>query len=308
MNDSNKKKFEGLVDTCFEMSLLNAIFTNLEATDNKLRFNNFAYSLRELSRHILHRLAPDENVLSCAWYSSPDPHLPSLITRNHRMTYAIQGGFQENYLMKHFELDFSKSKRRTIDSIEFLNKFTHINVNVFDLSQKEIDVHVNEISDAFLNLFDEIQHCRKQLLNLIDDEIDNELLAHVIYETNPEVDLMSTHHYIEAIVVTSIHVNHISDESIFFQADGEIFVEQQFGSDTDVANDIGGIIHTSFPFQSKLASRIHLLPQIENNLEIISFQVDVYGDPTDEEIEKMEQEHMKELGLDINKRKDEPKQ
>lgn len=46
-----------LIKTQFEQELCEAAFDNLQ-TKSKLRFNNFAYSIRELSRHILHRLAP----------------------------------------------------------------------------------------------------------------------------------------------------------------------------------------------------------------------------------------------------------
>jgi len=294
MNADNRKKFEGLIGSEFERSLLDAVFINLEATENKLRFNNFAYSLRELSRHILYRLAPDENVINCTWYSPPDSKRP---TRDQRMTYAIQGGFHDTYLMKHYNLDFKKSKRKIIDYINFLSKYTHVNEDSFDMPQEEIDVHVNVISDAFLNLFEEIQNCRKQLRDLIDDEIDNEIFEHAIQETNEDIDLMSTHHIIESTSVSHIKVIDINENKIYFRATGDIDVEQQFGSSSDLRNDIGAIINTSFPFSSVLSARIELLPKIENNLEILSFDVDVYGEVTVEEINRMEEEHFIELGL-----------
>ncbi|WP_414863271.1 hypothetical protein [Pseudomonas chlororaphis] len=46
---------------------------NLEDKQNKLRFNNFAYAMRELARHVLKRLAPDDKVLKCAWYKTRSP-------------------------------------------------------------------------------------------------------------------------------------------------------------------------------------------------------------------------------------------
>ena len=36
--------------------------------DNPLRFNNFAMGLRELSRIVLHDLAPDADIKVCCWY------------------------------------------------------------------------------------------------------------------------------------------------------------------------------------------------------------------------------------------------
>ena len=42
-----------LVTTSFQKSLLEDCFDNLKDKNNRLRFNNFAYSIRELSRHFL---------------------------------------------------------------------------------------------------------------------------------------------------------------------------------------------------------------------------------------------------------------
>jgi len=42
----------------FEQELYASAFQNLANLNNKLRFNNFAYAIRELIRHILNRLAP----------------------------------------------------------------------------------------------------------------------------------------------------------------------------------------------------------------------------------------------------------
>lgn len=297
MNAENRKKFEGLTGSEFETRLLHASFECLTTKENPLRFNNFACSLRELSRHMLHRMAPDENVLSCTWYKSPEPEKPKLITRDHRMAYAIHGGFHDKYILDHYELDFVQAKKGILDSIKLLNKYTHINDDTFDMPQEEIDVQVNEISDAFLNLFEEIQNCRRQLLDLIDDEIDNEIFEHAIHETNDDIDLMSTHHIIEATSVSNIKVIDISEDKIFFHAFGDIDVEHQFGSRSDRRNDLGAVIHTSFPFSSLLSARIELLPKIENNLEILSFDVDVHGELTVEEISQMEEEQFIQLGL-----------
>ncbi|MBK8625434.1 MAG: hypothetical protein IPN86_07690 [Saprospiraceae bacterium] len=46
------------------MQLFDAAIDNLNASENKLCYNNFAYSMRELSRHILKDLSPDDKVLN----------------------------------------------------------------------------------------------------------------------------------------------------------------------------------------------------------------------------------------------------
>lgn len=54
----------------FEKELFSAAQKNLGDKTNPLRLNNYAYAIRELTRHVLHRLAPDENVIRCSWYKN----------------------------------------------------------------------------------------------------------------------------------------------------------------------------------------------------------------------------------------------
>ncbi|WP_284450998.1 pPIWI-associating nuclease domain-containing protein [Methylophaga thalassica] len=47
----------------FDKVLLDSAFVNL-LTPNPLRLNNFAYAMRELTRHVLHRLASGDELHS----------------------------------------------------------------------------------------------------------------------------------------------------------------------------------------------------------------------------------------------------
>lgn len=68
----------------FERELYTAALNNLADSSNPLRLNNFAYAMRELTRHVLHRLAPDESVRKCRWYrdeSRPAGSEPAMRSR-----------------------------------------------------------------------------------------------------------------------------------------------------------------------------------------------------------------------------------
>lgn len=89
---------KALVKTKFEHDLCDAAFDNLNVK-NRLRFNNFAYSIRELTRHILYRLAPDVDIKCCSWYKpTKNENGKVVITRADRINYAIYGGFDNNAL------------------------------------------------------------------------------------------------------------------------------------------------------------------------------------------------------------------
>jgi len=55
--------------TQFEKDVFEAGLLSLDQLTNPLRLNHFATTLRELSRMVLVRLAPDPDIKACAWYS-----------------------------------------------------------------------------------------------------------------------------------------------------------------------------------------------------------------------------------------------
>jgi hypothetical protein len=62
------QKLTRYLGTDFEKGVFQASLKSLEQIDNPLRLNNFATVLRELSRVVLVRLAPDQRMQNCPWY------------------------------------------------------------------------------------------------------------------------------------------------------------------------------------------------------------------------------------------------
>lgn len=58
-------KIKSILNGEFEASLFEASLVSLSDKGNKLRLNNFAYSIRELSRHFLKSLSPEGNIKNC---------------------------------------------------------------------------------------------------------------------------------------------------------------------------------------------------------------------------------------------------
>ena len=109
----------------FERELFSAALRNLHDASNPLRLNNFAFSVRELMRHVLHRLAPDENVLRCPWYANETP-TPQGISRRQRALYAVQGGLQDSYVTGILGINSIAQQKTMSRAIEVLNKYTHV--------------------------------------------------------------------------------------------------------------------------------------------------------------------------------------
>lgn len=82
----------------FEQDLFKAAIANVDDEKNQLRLNNFAYSMRELIRTVLERLAPDEDVINAPWFKPNDMQHPEKVTRSQRIKFAIQGWLSDEML------------------------------------------------------------------------------------------------------------------------------------------------------------------------------------------------------------------
>ena len=97
----------------FERDLYIAAQRNLLDKSNPLRLNNYSYAMRELTRHVLHRLAPDELVVGCSWYKNESDKEKG-ITRKQRAYYAVQGGLENSYVEDTLGLEVEDIHRRLV--------------------------------------------------------------------------------------------------------------------------------------------------------------------------------------------------
>lgn len=243
---------ESILAPGFEANLYKAATDNLRDLSNPLRLSNYAYAARELSRHLLHRLAPDEEVRACIWYKC-DPARPGQVTRAQRAQYAIQGGLSEDYVRDVLDIDIDDVKRRLTKAIDDLSKFTHIEESVFALPEHIVDAHVASAEAALDNLCGTIHTCHKELIDALSERIDDAIVDSTLRETILEIDELSTHHSIEEVYTDDVKIIRISADRIQLLAEGGIGVELQWGSGSDRARGDGAEISESFPFTCNLS-------------------------------------------------------
>lgn len=240
----------------FEHDLLDASLQNLVDKCNRLRFNNFAYSLRELTRHILERLAPNDNVLNTAWFSPHDPEEPKKITRKQRMKYAIQGGLPDDYVKNTLKIDVDIIGKKVGDSIDLLSKYTHINPESFYIEVEKIEELFGKVMDAVILLFQTIEESRALLTQKLEENVNKTVISNLFYETLNSIDCLATHYSIEDFTVDDITLLDIDDTTVYFKATGEVNVKLQYGSDCDLKRDNGMTLNGDFPFTGEFNGRI----------------------------------------------------
>lgn len=266
---------EALLNTSFEKELCIAAFDNLKIM-NKLRFNNFAYSIRELSRHILYRLAPDKDIKLCTWYKpSKNINGDSVISRADRINYAIHGGFDNNVLAAMgLKSSIEQARKTMLDSIDALNKYTHVNENTFDVPESEVETLVDKVISSFNGFVDVMTNIRRKVISHLENEINHEILIATLYETYSEIDILSTHSSIENYYIDSILVDDITSQDVSFTINGIVEVRLQYGSDGDQRRDDGYVTNMSFPFRADVSAEIKTSLKNFHLDDDIHFEVD----------------------------------
>lgn len=251
--------------TSFEEALFEASTNYLKDMDDKLSFNSFAYSMRELSRIILHRLAPDEEIKKCPWYKPYyDPAEKEIITRAQRIQYAIQYGLKNYYLEKYLgitKITIDKDISFLIKQIESLNSYTHINEDTFDIDFMQHKRLTDRVIFAFVKFINHILVTRESLQTKIFASIEEELENACYNELRDDIDWLATHTRIEDYSIDYMRITKMDSKYIYAIASVIVSVIQQYGSDGDVTRDDGLILNKSLEVEFEFIQEIELLPK-----------------------------------------------
>lgn len=246
----------------FENQLFDACMQNLADTENPLRLNNFAYAMRELTRHILKRLAPDDYVLKCPWYKN-ETQKENGITRKQRAYYAVQGGLADSYINDTLGIDVKAIHKNLNDAINNLSKYTHIEPKSFNLPNEKVDTFVTETTEAVFNFFVLIDDCREMIISNLWKQIQDSTIEEILRETIQEIDELCSHYFIDEVYTDSIRIHEINYKNVIFHASGIIGSEMQWGSNSDLRRDIGHVGRETFPFTCSLFSPVEEPNMIE---------------------------------------------
>lgn len=249
---SDLSKIKRLLERPFEVELFEASIANLNNRENVLRYNNFAYSIRELSRHFLERLAPDEKVKNCSWFRIETKD--GRPTRAQRIKYAIQGGIIDEQLEEWgFDIidlnDTIKEIKGTIDS---LSRYTHINPEVFNLKDVEIEKYSKKVFNAFDDFIFAIDNYKENLKTFLDGHIEGHMISSVVSNSFINVDSLAHHYSLNDSEVIDYEVFEINDYEIVVNVNGILYVTLEYGSRAERREGDGLDLDTNFPFETKI--------------------------------------------------------
>ncbi len=238
----------------FEQDLFKAAIANVDDEKNQLRLNNFAYSMRELIRTVLERLAPDEDVINAPWFKPNDKLHPEKVTRSQRIKYAIQGWLSDEYVKRQLDVEHDSSDKDLRDSIDILSKYTHVAPKTFYVKSQEIKEMALDVLDQVQLFLSTIDVVRVQVRNAVAESIDEEMIEEFYINTQNDLDILSTHYEVESYILTSIETLNQDDEEVVLRVHGQINVRHQYGSAGDMRRGDGYEMNMSYPFSSTLTA------------------------------------------------------
>ena len=187
----------------------------------------------------------------------------------------IQGGLSDSFVKRKLGIDVVVVLSKLSDAFKMLNSFTHIEPATFDLPAKKVEALAIQCLEASQSLVDNIAECRSSILDSVADAIDDHLLSEAISETVNELDELATHYLVDEVCVESTEVVDIGPERLMLRVEGSVGVELQYGSNSDVRNDIGGVMSDSFPFAADVFVKFER--PLGKHAEVENFKVDTHS-------------------------------
>lgn len=253
--DMTDPRITELLTKDFELELYHACLQNAADVGNRLRLSNFAFSMRELMRHVLDRLAPNSSVSQCGWFNQEHRDVGKA-TGAQKAVYAVQGGLAPEYVSETLKLDVKLVVDRHKRAVRELSEFTHVRPEVFNLEKSAIDEHISETKEAIGALFEAITLLRNELIEGLWENIDSAIVDEALRETILAFDEAATHHSIDEVGTDAVIISTIDHEFIYFKATGWITAELQWGSNSDVRKGDGAIGSLTSEFECRLTSPV----------------------------------------------------
>jgi hypothetical protein len=246
-----KERLNKYLKTSFHQRLFSAAISNLEDTPNILRFNNFAYALRELLRNVFAYHSPDEDVVAASWYKN-ETRIEGGVTRRQRVHYMLHGGVEKSFFSEILQAKITNSIKSVLDNIGSLSKFTHIGPDTFDIKAKEISDKSAAVLESVLHIFELIAVCREEIEDYLVDELDSAVRTALTVDVYDAID-NAERTVVNEVVMDNFSITTIDSNFIHLGGNGTVAYEVLYGTESEFGkeDDEVGSFCVHFPFSGK---------------------------------------------------------
>ena len=244
---------EHLPDNGFLRQVLQGVMRVARDKGNPIRGNLVASGLREVIGHVLYTLAPDEDVQSCVWFAQAAD--TNTVTRRQRAKYIVQAGLPHKFVEDTLGLDVRQFVQPVLDPINVLSKATHVRAETIVHKGRLVREMIHDVLLGLRGLLDAAAASRDEMKRVIAGVMHHAVFESLISETIQELDELSTHTIVDGHHIDAVEVQKMNATRISYVITGHVDVELQYGSDSDVRNDIGYRKDDSYPYRATVLSK-----------------------------------------------------
>ena len=222
-------------------------------------------TVRELFTYTLHVLAPEEEVRRCEWFVQQDG--TNKITRRQRLSYAIHGGLPPEYVENELLLGPDVMADTVLGVFDELHKLTHVRPDTLVTDKEIINAHGQRTIATLSEFLENIMTCGTAVAGALEDKIHDAVYEAIAVETLPELDELASHYTIEDHCLDAVEVAHIDSEWVRLKVKATVTVGLQWGSNSDIRNDMGALGEESFPLTVMLKAPVSDPTSVESDEE-----------------------------------------
>lgn len=237
---------------------------------NPIRGNLVASALRELATHVLHSLAPDDEMRRCVWFEQAKG--TKTVTRGQRARYIVQAGLPDDFVKDKLRVDPTAMAKPLLDAMDKLHKATHVRVETVVRKGSAVRDMLYGVMTELHALLEDAGEARASIKNAVGSALHNAVFESMILDTIQELDELSTHTRVDGHWIEEIEVRRLDATEIEYRVIGEVEVELQYGSNSDVANDIGMRSDDSYPYKVRVVAEAS--KPLDINAEAIRLTID----------------------------------
>ena len=194
-------------------------------------------------------LSPIDEVVRSSWFR---PELDNgKPTKGQRITFAIQGGLSEEFVHNRLKIDPRPLRKRLLAAVDELSKQVHGRENTIIRDPGSQEAAAAQTTAAMEDFLVQVHDCRAAILGPIAEALDSAAVDALLSETILEVDELATHHSLDEVYVEEIIVHKIGCQTITYEVLGSVEVTLQWGSNSDLRNDMGAEQASPFPFDAR---------------------------------------------------------
>ncbi len=251
IDDARRAVLSAMPSDKFLKTILKGVMRAARDKKNPIRGNLVASGLRELVTHVLHTLAPDDEVRRCVWFVQAKD--TKTVTRVQRARYIVQAGLPDAFVKDKLKREAAKLAKPLLKAMDGLHKATHVRADTVVHQGSEVREMLYDVLVEISALLEDTEAARERINDAVAGALHNAVFESMILDTIQELDELSTHTRVEHHRMETIKVKRLDAEHIDFVVTGEVKVKLQYGSDSDVANDIGMCSSDSYPYRARVS-------------------------------------------------------